>query len=289
MKIGTIGVGFVGGATAKILNSKHEVYLYDKYKAPINNKECLETIAKEAEAIFICVPTPMQVSGAIDYTNIHSSICDLLQAVEKAGRNPNDILIIIRSTAVSGTTDKLSQKYPFRFAFNPEFLREKYALEDMQNTNRVVIGANDTRSLEQVESIYKPIFPNAKYILTDAKTAEMVKYMANGMLTGQIALANEFYQICKAMDIDYNTVKNTILLDDRIGRNLDVPGHDGRLGYGGKCLIKDINALIHVAREHDYRPYLLEEVWRLNEKVREDKDWLDIEGATSNNNFRETN
>ena len=301
MKIGIVGVGFVGGSTARVLHPHHQLYLYDKYQtpgwcnekgnewanSPINTLRSLETIAKESEAVFISVPTPMKPSGAIDYTNIHSSVGDLLDSTNKAGRNPQDILVIIRSTAVSGTTDELAEKYPFRFAFNPEFLREKYALEDMQNTDRVVLGSNDKRSLEQAEAVYKPVFPNAKYVLTNTKTAEMIKYMANGMLTGQIALANEFYQICEAMEIDYNLVKEAILLDERIGRNLDVPGPDGDLGFGGKCFPKDLNALIHLAREHEYRPHLLEEVWRLNEKLRKNKDWLNITGATSDNNFRE--
>jgi len=72
-------------------------------------------------------------------------------------------------------------------------------------------------------------------------------------------------------------------MDDRIARNIDVPGPDGKLGFGGKCFPKDLNALIYLAREKMYRPYLLEEIWRLNEKVRKNKDWWDIPGATSEN------
>ena len=191
--------------------------------------------------------------------------------------------MIIRSTAVSGTTDNLASKYPFNFAFNPEFLREKHALEDMKNTDRVVIGANRLEDYQKVEAIYKPIFPNAKYIHVNNKTAEMIKYANNAMLTGQIALANELYQICKAVGIDYNQIKDVLLLDDRIARNISVPGHDGDFGFGGKCLPKDLNALIYLSRENMHRPYLFEEVWRLNERFRKNKDWLDIPGATSEN------
>src|SRR3989338_9713092 len=104
----------------------------------------------------------------------------------------------------------------------------------------------------------------------------MIKYAANVMLAGQIALANEIYQICNHVGVDYTVVKETILQDSRIGRNLDVPGPDGNLGFGGKCFPKDLNALIYLAREHMYRPHLLEEVWRLNERVRTDLDWLNI-------------
>ncbi len=281
MKIGIIGIGFVGGTTAEVLKEHHDLILYDKYKQPYTDSSRLS----EAQVVFICVPTPMKPSGEIDYSAIHSSIETLKEATSD---NSNKPLVIIRSTAVSGTTDNLENKYPFNFAFNPEFLREKHAVEDMKNTNRIVIGANRQEDYEKVKSVYLPLFPNARYLHVDNKTAEMIKYANNAMLTGQIALANELYQICGSLEIDYEKIKEVLLLDDRIARNISVPGHDGDLGFGGKCLPKDLNALIYLAREHMYRPYLLEEVWRLNERIRKNQDWLDIPGATSENqNFPE--
>ena len=277
MKIGIMGVGFVGGATAEVLKEHHDLILYDKYKEGL--KENPGKLS-EAEIVFICVPTPMKPSGEIDYSAIHHS----LELLEKITYDKQiKPLVVIRSTAVSGTTNSLNEKYPFRFAFNPEFLKEKTAIEDMKNTNRIVLGVSSEEDYIKLVQVYKPIFPNARFIKVDTKTAEMIKYAANVMLTGQIALANEIYQICQVSEVDYATVKDTILLDKRIARNIDVPGPDGDLGYGGKCFPKDLNALIHLAREKKYRPYLLEEVWRLNEKVRKNKDWLDIPGATSEN------
>jgi len=288
MKIGIIGMGFVGGTTAKVFENCHEILPYDKYKKEHNSEKNIKELAKNSEGVFICVPTPMKPSGKIDYSAIHNTLDMLYDEVKKTKRNPKDILIVIRSTAVSGTTDNLAEKYPFRFVFNPEFLREKTALEDMKNTNRIVIGTNSMEDYQKTYEIYKPLFPDAKYIHVDRRTAEMIKYAANVMLTGQIALANEIFQICEAVGVDYNKVKNTLLLDDRIAKNIDVPGHDGDFGFGGKCFPKDLNALIYLARDRMYRPYLLEEIWRLNERVRKNKDWFDIPGATSgNNNFQE--
>ncbi|MBI2449356.1 UDP-glucose/GDP-mannose dehydrogenase family protein [Candidatus Pacearchaeota archaeon] len=278
MKIGIIGAGVVGKATGEILVKAHEVFYFDRYKKEFDE---IEKIAKEAEVVFICVPTPMKLSGEIDYSAIYHSLSYLLQNVYKAARNPHNIIVVIRSTAVSGTTDKFAEEFPFKFAFNPEFLREKHAAEDMENTNRIVIGTNERDVEVKLTSLYKDIFPDAKYIYVDIKTAEMIKYSANVFLASQVAIANEIYNICKALGIDYDTVKNAILHDNRVARNIDVPGHDGDFGFGGKCLAKDINALIYLARENHYRPYLLEEVWRLNENVRKNKDWLDIPGATS--------
>jgi len=282
MKIGIIGVGFVGGTTAKVLEQHHELILYDKYKQPHTDSSLLS----EAEVVFICVPTPMKPSGEIDYSAIHNSIETLKQVTQNNRVKP---LVIIRSTAVSGTTDNLENIYPFNFAFNPEFLREKHAVEDMKNTNRIVIGANRQEDFDMVKSVYMPLFPNAKYVCVDNKTAEMMKYANNAMLTGQIALANELYQICNVLNIDYEKIKEVLLLDDRVAKNISVPGHDGEMGFGGKCLPKDLNALIYLAREKMYRPYLLEEVWRLNERLRKNQDWLDIPGATSlNQDFSKT-
>jgi len=285
MKIGFIGIGVVGGATAKVLSKAHKIYSYDKYKYPYNSKKNLETLAKNSEATFICVPTPMKKSGAIDYSAIYNSVDELLKTTNEVKRNPEENLVIIKSTVVSGITDLLAEKYPFDFAFNPEFLREKHALEDMENTDRVIIGAENEKNIQKLLSIYKPIFPNAKYVITDRKTAEMIKYAANVMLAGQIALANEFYQICNHIGVDYDKVKETILLDKRIGRNLDVPGPDGNYGFGGKCFPKDLNALIHAAKNKGYDPDLLKAIWELNLKVRKNKDWEEITGATSENNY----
>ncbi|MBI2043173.1 UDP-glucose/GDP-mannose dehydrogenase family protein [Candidatus Pacearchaeota archaeon] len=285
MKIGVVGVGIVGGATAEVLKNVHELFLYDRFKQEHNSPENLRNLVKNSDVIFICVPTPMKITGEIDYSDIHNSMDQLIEELIKIGRNPQDILIVIRSTAVSGATDKLAYKYPFRFAFNPEFLREKHAFDDMKNTDRIVIGANDERSTNQLRDIYKPLFPNAKYSTVTRKEAEMIKYAANVVLASQVTVANEIFQICKAVGVDYDIVKNAILLDKRIGSNIEVPGPDGDFGFGGKCFPKDLKALIRLAQEHEYDPYLLQEIWRTNERIRKNKDWLKIKGATSKNNY----
>lgn len=279
MNIGIIGVGFVGGTTAEVLGKAHNIIKYDLYKPPFQDPEPL----KESEAVFICVDTPMKLSGEIDSSSIYNSMETLTRVTKDCSQLP---LVIIRSTAVSGTSDEIEKNYRFNVAFNPEFLREKSALQDMLSANRIIIGANRQGDYETVRSIYMPIFPEVKYFHFDRRTAETIKYASNAMLTAQIAVANEIYQICQHIGVDYNSVKEVLLLDDRIGRNIDVPGHDGDLGFGGKCFPKDLRALIHLSRENGWPPHLLEEIWRLNEKVRKDKDWVRIPGATSaNKNF----
>lgn len=274
-------MGFVGETTAEVLGKVHEILPYDKYKPEYKDTSKLGG----AEIVFISVPTPMKPSGEIDYSAIHDSLETLVGVVRDKLEKP---LVVLRSTAVPGTTDRLESDYPFNFVFTPEFLRERCALEDMLNLDRVVIGANREVDYEMVATIYKDLFPDAEYLHVDTRTAEMIKYSSNVMLLGQVALANEIYRICNSFGIDYDTVKDALLMDRRIARNIDVPGPDGEFGFGGKCLPKDLNALIYLAREHGYNPHLLEEIWRSNNELRKNKDWLKIPGATSGNqNFEQ--
>ena len=138
-----MGTGVVGGATKKVFEKVHQIFPYDKYKEPYNTPKALTDLVINSEAIFLCVPTPMKASGEIDYSSTHNSLKLLKEKTEEIKRDYKDFLIVIRSTAVSGSTDRFAEEYPFRFTFNPEFLREKYALEDMKNTSRVIIGANN--------------------------------------------------------------------------------------------------------------------------------------------------
>ncbi|MFH1802852.1 MAG: hypothetical protein ABH864_05400 [archaeon] len=284
MNIGMIGMGFVGGTTAKVFSEKHKIFPYDRYKEPYNTEENIASMAKEAEVVFVCVPTPMKKSGEIDYEPMHHSFQLLENACKEINRDPQKILITVRSTAVSGTTDSFAKKYPFKFSFNPEFLREKHALEDMIATNRIVLGVEDQESEQKLRQVYELLFPNAKIVVTDRKTAEMIKYAANATLTSQVMMANEIYRICQILKIDYNKVKEAVQLDERMEKSMmEVPGHDGQFGFGGKCFPKDLNALIYLARENMIRPHLLEELWRSNLEIRQEKDWLDIAGAVSEN------
>jgi len=275
MKIGVIGMGFVGGTTYEVLKEYYDMIPYDKFKREFKNNF---NKLSECEIIFIAVPTPMSNSGKIDL----SIIKEVLDSLSYLNFKENPI-VVIRSTAVPGTTDSLAKNYGFDFVYNPEFLREKHAMEDFKNMNRVVLGANNKESFKKIKKIYLSFLPNAKYVFTNYRTAEMIKYAANTALATQIIMANELYKICENLDINYDDIKNILLLDKRIAKNIDVPGPDRNLGFGGKCFPKDIVALIQISKERGYTPKLFKEVWELNLKFREDRDWEKIKGATSEN------
>ena len=295
MSVGVYGVGFVGGATADVLEQAHKVYRYDafyssqRHRQAWNSQKQLDELATGSDVVFFCLPTPMQSNDEIDYSPMHDSFQKFVRALDVSGRSKDSVVGVIRSTAVSGTTDFFAETYGLRLTFNPEFLRERTALEDMANTSRVVIGSRNEADGDLVEKMYREVFPNAVYHRIGTREAEMVKYMANGMLAAQVSFANEFLDICRAGGINYDLIKKLVLEDPRIGRNLDVPGPDGNRGFGGKCFPKDLNALRAWARKQGFNPWLLDAIWRKNLEVRGNKDWLDIPGATSkNSNFEDS-
>jgi len=279
MKIGIIGHGFVGGTAHQVLKEYYETIVYDKFKTEFKDNFNKLSVCP---IIFIAVPTPMSDSGKIDLTILN----EVLGSLENLTFEQKPTLVI-RSTAVPGTTESLSKKYNFEFVFNPEFLREKHALEDFKNMNRVVLGSDKKENSEKIKAIYLSFLPNAKYIFTDWKTAEMIKYASNVTLASQITIANELYNICKNLSIEYNEVKEILALDDRIPTKfMNVPGWDGDFGFGKKCFPKDLNALIQMSKEKGYNPEFFEAVWKANDRFRTDRDWEKIPGATSEkNNF----
>ena len=277
--LGIIGNGYVGGTATKAFSRECNILTYDKYQEKYTNPEVLI----DAKIIFLCVPTPMKKTGEMDNSAIYSAM-DTLSELKYKKTKP---LVVIRSTSIPGTTDLLDKKYDFDFVFNPEFLREKHALEDFLNSNRVIFGVKNQRDFNKVKSLYKKVLPDAKYVKTTRKAAEMIKYAANITLASQITIANEMHNICGKLGVDYDEVKNALLLDERIGTNIDVPGPDNNPGFGGKCFPKDLNALIYLAEKQGYSPDLFKQVWASNLKFRENQDWNKIPGATSKNkNFK---
>ena len=233
LKLGIVGVGMVGGALKRYFE-KQEItpFLYDKGK----NLGSIEDINK-ADIIFICVPTPFDKEKGFDLSYVE----DACNNIEK------EKIVVIKSTIWPGTTEKLQKKYPqHKFLFNPEFLVEEKADEGMKNPERQIIGYTP-ESYDVAEDVLA-ILPKAPFekIIKSAE-AEIVKYFGNTFLSTKVIFANQIYQLCENLGIDYKTVSQCASADKRIGpSHLDVH-HGGYFGYGGKCLNKDIRALIQFA------------------------------------------
>ena len=190
---------------------------------------------------------------------------------------------MIKSTVVPGTVEKLAEKYPkMNFVFNPEFLTERKARLDFINTSRIVLGSDKELAIDIVEELYRVRFPYTQVIRTDFSTAQLIKYMANCFFATKVSFMNEMYQICNAVGGDWDKALEGFITDGRIGNShIDVPGHDGDLGFGGKCFPKDINAIINKCEEIGVKTPVIKGAWEKNQEVRKDLDWYDIPGAVS--------
>jgi UDPglucose 6-dehydrogenase len=177
--------------------------------------------------------------------------------------------------------------------FNPEFLTEANALDDMRSQNRIVLGGPRPH-INKVKQIFQTAFPKVPLIKTSSTTAEMVKYVTNCFLATKVAFANEMAQICERLDgngfnIDYDKVVEYAKHDARLGNShWSVPGPDGSRGFGGHCFPKDVNALMYVARELDVDPKVMRAAWEKNLEVRDDHDWEKMQGRAVSKKSKST-
>ncbi|MEK7103765.1 MAG: hypothetical protein AAB870_05445, partial [Patescibacteria group bacterium] len=197
--IGIIGYGFVGKAQEYLFKTKHfQILCYDKFL----ESSSLVEVVRGSEYIFVCVPTPYK-DDAIDLTimdEVMGTIAPLASDTHK--------VIIIKSTVIPGTTAHYAKQYPScHFAMSPEFLREKHYQEDVMNPDRMVVGSDEAGVASRVATLYKTCLPDAPIFESSATAAEMVKYMSNCFLATKIIFANEMFDLCEALKIDYDAVK----------------------------------------------------------------------------------
>ena len=198
-----------------------------------------------------------------------------------ASMDQTEKIVVVKSTVPPGTTKKWNEQFKFiTVVFNPEFLTEANAVSDYENQNRIILGGPRPASTT-LKPIFAKVFPKAKIIKTNSSYAEMVKYITNSFLATKVSFANEMYEICQYLEIDYDKVIEYAQYDERLGTShWAVPGPDGDFGYGGHCFPKDVKALIHVAMEidSDIDPVMLKATDEKNNQVRANKDWLNMEG-----------
>jgi UDPglucose 6-dehydrogenase len=274
MRIGIIGQGFVGNAIYQKFSKYYDVKTYD-----LDESKCNSTKDKvlSQEIIFMCMPTPMNKDGSCNVDIITEELdgLDLLADNEETTR-----IVVVKSTIPPGTTDKWNQQFEnLEIVFNPEFLTEANAVDDFENQTRIILGGNKdiTTILKQ---LYSSIFrKTSKIIKTDAKTAELVKYVTNTFLSTKVSFANEIYDLCNGMDLDYDKVIEYATYDERLGlSHWGVPGPDGDRGFGGHCFPKDLSALIKITEILNTRNNVLTATQKTNDEVRSNRDWEKMKG-----------
>ena len=270
MEIGIIGQGFVGSAIYQKFKHYYNVKTYDiKGTIHCNSKE-EETMS--CEIVFVCLPTPMNQDGSC-HTDIVDNAIDYINELNKAK------IVVIKSTVPPGTVAKWNKQYKnVNIVFNPEFLTEANAVEDFNNQTRIILGG-PRKGTTKLKTLYSKVFPKATIVKTDSTYAEMVKYVTNSFLATKVSFANEMYEICEGLDVDYDKVIEYACYDERLGKShWAVPGPDGDFGYGGHCFPKDVRALIKVAEEKTLHPTMLIATNTKNEEVRKNKDWEKMKG-----------
>jgi len=284
--IGIIGYGMVGRAVHHGFAQQADFRIYD-VKDSICENTFKDTI-KDSDFIFVAVPTPMKSSNEEFDSSIMDETIDKINKLAKG----TDKIVIIKSTILPGTIDRYNQKYPeTTIVFSPEFLTARSAKLDFINPSRIIFGLKHTKDekmkevINRIYNLYSPRFPGQQIHFTDARTAEMVKYISNCFLSTKVVFFNEMKQICDKLGLKYDRVIKYVLMDGRIGNShWEVPGHDGDYGIGGLCFPKDLNALKQLAKDLDVEPTILEAVWKKNLEVRKNRDWEEIEGAVSDEN-----
>jgi UDPglucose 6-dehydrogenase len=217
---------------------------------------------KDAEIIFLALPTPPGEDGSADLSYI-------LGVADELGKLIQDYKVIVdKSTVPVGTAEKVTAAIAknatvdFDVVSNPEFLREGFAVDDFMKPDRVVIGSSSERARKVMDQLYKPFVRQGNPVLfMDEKSAELTKYAANSFLATKITFMNEIANFCERVGADVDKVRIGIGSDERIGKRFLFPG----IGYGGSCFPKDVQALVKSGNENDFSFEILKAVMAVNE------------------------
>ncbi|HID42944.1 MAG TPA: UDP-glucose/GDP-mannose dehydrogenase family protein, partial [Archaeoglobaceae archaeon] len=294
MRISVIGSGYVGIVTgigfAELKNSiifvdidKDKIDTINSGKPPIYERGLEELMKRnkeryhatedyreilKTELTFMCISTPSNADGSINLDFVKSAS----QSIGEVLKEKDDFhTVVVKSTVIPGTTEEVIKPLienasnrkaskDFGIAMNPEFLREGSAVEDFFNPDRIVIGVEDEKSKEILLELYSKF--KCENMITDIKSAEMIKYASNSFLATKISFANEIGNICKRLGIDAYEVFKGVGLDHRINPSFFRAG----IGFGGSCFPKDVKALVAKAEELDEHPEILKAVLKVNEK-----------------------
>lgn len=292
MKIAVIGTGYVGLVTGTCLaETGNTVICVDIVEEKVNKMKAgqlpiyepgldvlfqrniaqdrlsfttdLATGIKDAQIIFMALPTPPGGDGAADLSYILGAAKDIARLI-------TDYKVIVnKSTVPVGTADKVAAVFAANtnvevdVVSNPEFLREGVAVDDFMKPDRVVIGTRSEKATKLMGELYAPYVRQGNPIyFMDERSSELTKYAANSFLATKITFMNEVANLCEIVGADVDMVRKGIGSDDRIGKRFLFPG----IGYGGSCFPKDVQALEKAAVEHNYDFKILKAVMDVNEK-----------------------
>lgn len=251
MRVGIVGMGAVGAAMAKFFG---DTVQYDPPKR-IGTKEEINA----CDVAFVCVPTPQAADGSCD-TSIVEETVGWIDAP----------LIVIRSTVAVGTTRRLAERTKKKIVFQPEYGPAEtpdHPFNDLRNIRWIILGGEPVATTTAA-AVWKRVYSSDITIRkTTWEAAELAKYMENAFLAMKVTFCNEFYSIAEGLGVDYDELRELWLLDPRIGRS-HTWVHPDKRGFGGRCLPKDLDALVRGAEKAGADPALLREVIASNARFK---------------------
>ena len=258
-KVGIVGMGFVGKAVFHGFSLFCETKGYD-----IDPKKSTHTLddVLNSDFVFVCLPTPESSNGSADLTYIH----DFFNSLEN--KNP---IFILKSTVPIGTTSNIESLYSVKIVHSPEFLSARTADIDFITSNRVIVGSNNLEISLKVNELFTQRFPGINTVTTTPNESELIKYFLNCFFSTKITFFNEMRLLSDKLNLSWDSIMNGVLSDGRIEKmHTDVPGHDGKFGFGGDCFPKDTKALRDVFIQNQIQPIVLDSVIKQNSIIRHD-------------------
>ena len=275
IKIGIIGHGFVGKATDWGFNKNVEKFIVD----PIYGTNISDLVEFKPSIVFVCVPTPMANDGSQD-----ASI--FLEVIKAISDQKLDSIIVVKSTVLP---DILIQAKSLinNLVYNPEFLREKHAFEDFENSEMIIFGGEEIDTKKVSECFKKHSrCKTTNHIFLDLISASIVKYAINTFLATKVVFfneLNEYFSKFNSAD-EWTKIIDAIKADSRIGSShMNVPGHDGKKGFGGACFPKDTVALAKSAEASNQNLKVLEAAVKSNNAIR--KKYMDTDSREKDQNI----
>jgi len=265
--LGIIGHGFVGKAVDHGFNKNVEKHIVDPKYGNLTTEQLITDIGPQA--VFVCVPTPMNADGTVNA----SIVTEVLQAINEATPEGETTLTILKSTITPDFLKQYAALERLKLVYNPEFLTEKNYLEDFIKPDMQILGG-DIEATQVVQRLYQEhsqCVP-CPYHHTDLLSASFVKYTINTFLAQKVTYFNQMFDLWQAVNPDSSWDNYTAMVgaDSRIGTShMKVPGHDGQRGFSGSCFPKDTNGLVAFAKSQGVDFDLLAKVLEVNERLRE--------------------
>jgi len=262
MKIGIIGLGYVGSAVAASY-ADDKILFNDPVKHPASSVS-YETMMKKCRVIFVCVPTPQSEDGTCDSSILESVL---------HGLEGYDGLVICKCTAPPNLYKQLEKELDLKLVHVPEFLTQARAKYDYVNPHKIVVGCKKKLRDEVADVLMASAvnFDRVNIEYCDIATASFFKYFANNMLAIKVVLNNEFSVLATALGVDWADVTSIASTDSRLGNtHWSVPGPDGQVGFGGACFPKDTEAFATLAKPHNVKLSVLKAAILANKLMRDE-------------------